>query len=119
MRYAAKPIRVLAIQLNMPITYEKWGGTQNAKAGDWMLSKAGNTYTCEDEVFQSTYKSLPEDGWYYKEAFIDAKPAATAGTVDTLEGQSAYEAGDYIVTNPGGDRYCIPKMKFKQLYEPA
>lgn len=126
MKYQAIPVPVQAIQLtDIAISYVKWGGIQHAKKGDWLISKGGEQYTCDEAVFAETYRPYyaseffhqPEPGWFYKQALIEAEKATEDGTVQTLEGTSAYKAGDFIVTNPGGDRYCIPKNKFHNLYE--
>ena len=58
MKYKAKPVPTLAIQLNMNIAYNKWGGIQKAKAGDWLLQKAGDTFTCDEKVFADTYRPV-------------------------------------------------------------
>lgn len=117
MRYKAKPIPVQAIQLDIALTYEKWGGTQCSRVGDWLLSKEGETYTCESAVFAETYRQMEHRaGWFYKDVTVDAVQAEEDGVVKTLEGSSDYLAGDYIVTNPGGDRYCVDAAKFESLY---
>ena len=120
MIYVAKPIPTQAIQLDIALTYEKWGGTQQASVGDWLLSKNGETYTCEEKVFEETYRPLGQgrEGWYYKYVVIEAEVATSEGKVKTLEGHSDYQAGDYLVTNPGGDQYVITAAKFPTLYEP-
>ena len=117
MKYIAKPVPTQAIQLDIALSYEKWGGPQSAKIGDWLLSKAGETYTCEAVVFASTYRPLAcREGWFYKRAEIDAEVALVSGTIKTIEGESSYEAGDFIITNPGGDQYCIGQAEFGELY---
>jgi hypothetical protein len=119
MIYVAKPIPTQAIKLDIAITYEKWGGTQKASVGDWLLCKNGETYTCEGKVFDTTYVPLEgRDGWYYKYVAIEAEVASSDGKVKTLEGYSDYKAGDYLVTNPGGDQYVIEAAKFTVLYDP-
>ena len=46
---------------------------------------------------------------------------AKAGKVKTQEGETAYEAGDYIVFNDedGTDAYAMSAEKFESMYEPA
>ena len=75
-------------------------------------------YTCEKKVFDETYVPMEgRPGWYYKYVAIDADVAKAPGKVKTLEGYSDYEAGDYLVTNYGGDQYVIAGAKFHNLYE--
>ena len=134
MKYKARPVPVQAIKLiDIALTYEKWGSTQQSQVGDWLLSKGGEVYTCDAKVFAETYRPLPlpnsaglglgkettRAGWYYKAAFIDAVVATEAGTIETASGASDYIAGDYLVTNEGGDQYCIEYALFDGLYELA
>lgn len=121
MRYQAKPVPVQAIRLaDISITYEKWGGLQHADIGDWLLSKEGEVYTCAAAVFADTYQPLPErPGWFVKVAYVEAEEATEGGAVETLEGLSTYRAGDFLVVNPGGDRYCVEREKFLRLYDEA
>jgi len=117
--HRARIVPIKALQLDMPVSYEKWGGIQNAKSGDWLIFKGGEIYSCDRQVFEDTYRPLEggEKGQFYKDACIEAHVAEAGGTVATLEGTSAFEAGDYIVTNPGGDMYVIRADKFHLLYE--
>jgi hypothetical protein len=41
------------------------------------------------------------------------------GAVTTKEGQSRYDAGDYLVFNneDGTDAYCMSAVKFEAMYE--
>ena len=51
---------VLAVQLDLEtagFTYEKWGGTQTCKAGDWIVNNAGDTYTVDRDSFARTYRA--------------------------------------------------------------
>lgn len=120
-RYVSKPVPVQAIQLtDISIQYEKWGGVQVGKRGDWLLSKGGEVYTCDHGVFAETYRPIDgRPGWFVKVAYVDAVQMFADGKVKTLEGESAYLALDYLVTNPGGDQYVIPRSKFEGLYDPV
>lgn len=60
-KYNSIFVPVQAIQLtDISISYEKWGGIQQAKKGDWLLSKNGEQYTCEETIFAKTYKPLED-----------------------------------------------------------
>ena len=51
MRYRSILVPVQAICLaDIAITYEKWGGTQHAKKGDWLLSKDGEVAVVNKEI---------------------------------------------------------------------
>lgn len=116
--YKPIPVPVQAIQLTtIALHYEKWGGPQQSKRGDWLLAKGDDQYTCDHEVFATTYEPIEgQPGWYTKSAPVEAVKADHAGALHTLEGSSAYEIGDYLVTNPGGDRYPVAASKFEAMY---
>jgi len=125
-KYQSKPVPTVALQLiDIGVTYEKWGGVQEAKPGDWVMNKGGETFTCDGKVFANTYRPLTDENGeviphtYFKHAVIEAEQATGDGVIKTLEGESAYVAGDYIVTNPDSDQYPIERSKFEGLYEPA
>lgn len=83
------------------------------------MNNDGSVYTVDGEVFARTYRPVGP-GLYEKHTTIWAQPAAVAGAVSTLEGETHYEAGDYLVWNDpeGSDTYAIPRARFEELYEP-
>jgi len=113
---------VVAVRLDFEtdgLVYRKWGGTQRAKAGDWLVDNAGDVYTVDAEVFARTYERVLA-GVYIKITPVWAEVATHAGSVKTKEGQSHYQAGDYIVSNnsDGSDKYAVSATKFEQMYRP-
>ncbi|MBI1354715.1 MAG: hypothetical protein GC160_10235 [Acidobacteria bacterium] len=114
---------VAAVQLDLEtegFTYQKWGGSQKCKAGDWLVLNAGETYTVDQQTFAETYRPVSL-GVYEKVAGVWAVEASDAGSVPTKEGSTDYEAGDFLVSNKpdGGDSYAMSAEKFHSLYEPA
>jgi len=112
---------VIAVQFDLKtdgFTYEKWGGTQRCKPGDWLVNNNGETYTVDRESFARTYKSTGP-GTYAKVTTVWVEIAKEAGAVTTKEGATRYEAGDYIVFNEpdGGDAYAVSKATFEKTYE--
>jgi hypothetical protein len=112
---------VTAVQLNLKtegFTYEKWGGTQRCKAGDWVVNNNGDSYTIDRETFARTYRSTGP-GTYVKVTAVWAEVATSAGEVRTKEGSTHYEPGDYLVYNEpnGGDPYAISKAAFERMYD--
>jgi len=112
---------IIAVQFDLKsegFTYEKWGGTQGCKPGDWLVNNNGDTYTVDGETFARTYRSTGP-GTYIKVATVWAEAANEAGEVTTKEGATRYEPGDYIVYNEpdGGDGYAVSKVAFEQMYE--
>lgn len=99
-------------------TYRKWGGEQACKAGDWIVNNAGDVYTIDAEVFAQTYRER-SPGIYVKHTTVWAELAEAPGSVETKEGVTHYEAGDYLVSNneDGTDAYAISAEKFTAMYE--
>jgi hypothetical protein len=114
---------VTAVQLDLDtegFKYQKWGGEQVAKKGDWLVDNNGDKYTVSQESFATTYE-LVSPGVYVKSAPVWAEVAEKAGKVRTQEGETAYQPGDYLVSNnaDGTDAYAVDKEKFASMYELA
>lgn len=114
---------VTAVRLDLDtdgFTYQKWGGSQRCKAGDWLLNNAGEVYTVDATSFEATYRQV-SPGVYTKSAPVWARLAGEAGSIETKEGFSSYEAGDMLVFNDEqqADGYAISLDKFQSLYELA
>ena len=112
---------VVAVQLALTcegFTYQKWGSEQRCKPDDWIVLNNGDTYTVDNESFQTTYRSIGP-GCYIKVARIWAEQAIEAGRIRTKEGTTEYAAGDYIVFNgqDATDGYAISKEKFEEMYQ--
>lgn len=114
---------VTAVQVDLDtggFSYQKWGGTQSCKAGDWLVNNEGETYTVDRESFEATYSQV-SPGVYTKTAPVWAEVAEEPGAIETKEGVTHYEAGDYLVFN-GPDRqdgYAVRAKKFEAMYVPA
>jgi len=114
---------IVAIQLSLDtegLSYQKWGSRQLAKPGDWLVDNAGDVYTVDQDSFAQSYR-LVSKGVFEKIGNVWAYQALEAGSVSTKEGQTSYQAGDYLVSNDraGTDTYAISAKKFHSLYEPV
>ena len=114
---------VTAVQLDLEtegFVYSKWGGEQVCRRGDWLVNNSGDTYTVAKESFAKTYKFV-SPGVFVKSAPVWVGVAEKAGKAKTQEGETAYKAGDYLVSNneDGTDSYAISAEKFESMYEPA
>jgi hypothetical protein len=112
---------VVAVHLDLDtsgFTYDKWGGQQRCKQGDWLVDNDGDVYTVDQDTFRRTYREVGRGRWV-KSTPVWAEVAELAGTVKTKEGSTAYEAGDYLVFNEadGGDAYAVSRATFESLYE--
>ena len=112
---------VVALQLALDtagFTYQKWGGSQRCKAGDWIVNNNGDVYTVDRESFERTYRRV-DAGRFVKITPVWAEVALEAGSIPTKEGATHYQAGDYLVFNEerGGDGYAVSANKFGEMYE--
>ena len=120
-KYVRRPDRpVTAVRLALEtdgLLYRKWGGEQRAKAGDWLVDNEGDVYTVDADVFMRTYRQVGP-GAYVKSTPVWAARASQAGSVRTMEGETHYEAGDYVVSNTpdGSDGYAMKAERFERLY---
>ena len=113
---------VTAVQLALDFdgfSYRKWGDTQTARAGDWLVDNGSEVYTVAADSFARTYRQMSPGRWL-KTGPVWAQQARRAGSVATKEGRTHYEAGDWLVSNAedGSDAYAISAETFAQLYEP-
>lgn len=123
-KYKKKPTSfVTAVQLDLDtegFVYNKWGGKQICKRGDWLVDNNGDKYTVSKESFARTYE-IVSPGVYFKSAPVWAEVAEKGGRVKTKEGDTGYQAGDYLVFNneEGTDAYAISAEKFESMYKLA
>lgn len=115
--------RIVAVQLDLDtegFVYQKWGGPQRCKRGDWLVRNGEETYTVDREVFARTYAPVGP-GVYERTGVVWAERAGESGAVETLEGRTEYAAGDYLVfENPQREgAYAVGADRFEALYEPV
>ncbi len=122
-RYRRKQdTRVVAVQLRLEtdgFVYRKWDADQRCKSGDWLVDNEGEVYTVDADTFARTYENVGP-GLYEKVAAVWAEMAAAPGAIPTQEGETHYDAGDYLVYEDA-DRhggYAIGSERFHSLYEP-
>jgi hypothetical protein len=115
---------IIAVQLDLVtdgFSYQKWGGVQKCKRGDWLVKNGEDTYTIDQKTFARTYRPTDHSGIYTKSSAVWAEPAKAAGAIKTKEGTTAYGAGDYLVFNEPNseDGYAVKKEKFEAMYSLA
>ena len=121
LKYRKKPSQsVVAVRLDLKtdgLSYQKWGGRQRAKRGDWLVDNDGDVYTVASRVFARTYQQVSR-GRYVKKTPVWAEVAIKAGHIKTKEGATSYRKGDYLVYNDrhGRDGYSMSPAKFKAMY---
>ncbi len=123
-QYKKKPTEtVVAIQLSLDTAgfkYQKWGGVQVCKEGDWLVNNDGDVYTIDQQTFADTYEEISK-GIYFKSKMVWAETAEKAGQIQTKEGWTNYLAGDYLVFNDeaGEDGYAVSRARFETMYDRA
>lgn len=125
-KYIKKPTSfVIAVQLDLDtegFTYNKWGGKQVCKRGDWLVDNDGDKYTVSQKKFAETYERISL-GVYAKSTSVWAEVADKPGKIKTNEGETTYQAGDYLVYNnedgTDADAYATSAEKFRKMYNPA
>lgn len=95
------------------LVYRKWGGTQRAKPGEWLVDNDGDVYTVDATVFARTYRQTTVGG-YVKTTPVWADRTNDSGAVTTKEGSTSYAPGDYLVSNSpdGSDDYAMDAATF-------
>jgi hypothetical protein len=117
--HAGRTVVAIQLRLDMPgFAYQKWGHDQQCQQGDWLVDNEGDVYTVNAESFARTYRAVSK-GLYAKVQCVWATQAEQAGSVSTKEGLTAYQAGDWLVSNQedGSDSYAVGATKFSTLYE--
>ena len=114
---------VTAVQLNLEtkgLFYTKWGDEQKGKRADWLVDNDGEVYTVDAVEFSRTYAQISV-GRYLKTAIVWAYQAQSSGLVKTLEGETHYKQGDYVIADEqaGDDTYAVGREKFERMYQRA
>lgn len=115
---------VTAVKLDLDtegFTYRKWGGLQRCRAGDWIVEGGrGGVHTVAGHVFERTYRRVRQ-GVYEKVGAVWAERASEAGAIKTLEGETRYEAGYWLVYNDPDreDGWAMSDETFQSTYEPV
>lgn len=103
-------------------TAQEWkstnGDTLNGAAGDWKLTGPdGSTWTVKPDIFAKTYGEV-SPGVYAKTAIARAMKLNQPYTVQSLEGPSSGNTGDYLVIGPNNEFYIVNGAKFEGMYSP-
>lgn len=85
-----------------------------------MSTMRATSIPLDADVFARTYRQATAVGTYVKTMPEWAEQAQRAGSVETREGVTHYEAGDYLVSNQsdGSGEYAVGVTTFESLYTP-
>lgn len=116
-----KRIIVKAFKSAESITYHRSWGDRKYPPGHWVIVGPNNDiYGCDARVFESTYELVEgSENEYKKTVIISAKRLDAAETILTAEGAAFGKRGDWVVTDPDGDRYLVAHKVFSETYDPV
>lgn len=73
-------------------------------------------WTITDRDFRATYESI-EDGLFRSVGRVLARPASVGELVESPEGATVAQAGDWVVTRDG-HRWVVSPEEFSRRYRP-
>ena len=110
---------VKARQLTTPHEWtSRSGSVLRGQPGDWVLFDGDDEWTITDEAFTASYHQRPDGDWE-KRSTIRAVQLDGAVEVDTPEGASRAEAGDWLATSLGAGAWPIAANAFTRRYVPT
>jgi len=95
------------------------GDALRGEAGDWLVrSTPAGRRTIAAEVFPRLYE------WVFADTYraigeVHARRTVNGERVQTLEGPATALAGDWVVTDEGGNSWPVPDAVFRATYEEA
>ena len=93
------------------------GSTLRAEPGDWIVEDgAGRVWSVKPAEFAASYQATP-DGMWERFGTVRAYRTDIVRTVETLEGPSRAEPGDWIVRALSGEYWPVPDQVFPHAYE--
>jgi hypothetical protein len=114
-RYRSSAV-VRATRLMQPRTWRTDRGRELCgAAGDWLLSDGSAEWTVAADVFDRTYRPLP-DGRYAKDASVHAARTSHRVDVPTLEGAARAEPGDWVLRGVDGELWTVTDDYFRTHY---
>jgi hypothetical protein len=118
-RTYASVVTVRAVQVaeDSEWTTER-GDRLSARAGDWWVIDGDERWSVASDVFTTTYEAVGGEH-FRKKATVKAVQLDRAFAVDTLEGLSTGEPGDWLVRNPTGECWPVPQGAFATRYRPT
>lgn len=85
---------------------------------DRLRANLADSVRVREEIFRDTYDPAG-DGHWRRKGFVQARPASTGETINTLEGANTAAEGDWIARGVDGEQWPIPGDEFVRRYTPA
>ncbi|MGD1111319.1 MAG: RyR domain-containing protein, partial [Mycobacterium sp.] len=107
---------IAAEQRSAPWTWVSDSGhTMRADTGDWAVQEDGKVWSVRDDIFRDTYEPAGEGRWHRK-GQVQARPAYSGETINTLEGPATAAEGDWVVRGSRGEQWPVPGEEFARRY---
>ncbi|BBZ23012.1 hypothetical protein MHIB_14300 [Mycolicibacter hiberniae] len=91
------------------------GATMQADAGDWRVHDGGATWSVRNEIFRSSYLHIRNNEWQ-RCGTVLARRAHPGETIETAEGPTAADDGDWVVKGEAGEQWPVPADVFALHY---
>ena len=115
-RFRRRPAQaVTAVQLALDFdgfSYRKWGDTQTAQAGDWLVDNGSEVYTVAADSFARTYRQIGPGRWL-KTGSVWAQQVRRSGSVATKEGRTHYQSRRLAGVERRGRQRCLCDQRRK------
>ncbi|WP_445168504.1 hypothetical protein ACTXG7_03690 [Mycolicibacterium sp. Dal123E01] len=93
------------------------GEIMNANPGDWAVTDdQGNERSVAPAIFESTHQPVGPRR-YQRTGTVFARQATQQEVIETLEGNTAANKGDWIVKGANGEMWPVPNEQFLNSYE--
>ena len=96
--------------------YNQNGSSATAEAGDWLCNDGRALWSVKAGIFADTYEEV-SDGLYKKRFPVRAVQLYQDAVVETLEGEMAAKAGDWLVANGSGECWPVQGWIFAERYQ--
>jgi hypothetical protein len=107
---------IAAEQRSAPWTWVSDSGhTMRADTGDWAVQEDGKVWSVRDDIFRDTYEPAGEGRWHRK-GQVQARPAYSGETINTLEGPATAAEGDWVVRGSRAEQWPVPGEEFARRY---
>jgi hypothetical protein len=93
------------------------GDRMQARPGDWaVIDDDGHERSVAAEVFDSTHEQVGPQR-YRRAGTVLAREATQREIINTLEGETVADQGDWIVQGQNGEQWVVPAEKFRATYD--
>ena len=96
--------------------YNQNGSSATAEAGDWLCNDGRAIWSVKAAIFADTYEEVG-DCLYKKRRPVRAAQLYQDAVVETLEGEMAAKAGDWLVANGSGECWPVQGWIFAERYQ--